>query len=72
MGEYLLYKDGVLFGGVYDDRFLVKDTQSASGLGLAKALPYDGTKPMLLVETEDMDAVANIVNLVCDDLSKKK
>lgn len=26
MGEYLLYKDGVLFGGIYDDRFLVKIT----------------------------------------------
>jgi TfoX/Sxy family transcriptional regulator of competence genes len=25
MGEYMLYKDGVLFGGVYDDRFLVKN-----------------------------------------------
>ena len=24
MGEYLLYADGVLFGGIYDNRFLVK------------------------------------------------
>ncbi len=24
MGEYLLYYDGVLFGGIYDDRLLVK------------------------------------------------
>ena len=24
MGEYLLYQDGVLFGGIYDERFLIK------------------------------------------------
>ena len=26
MGEFLLYADGVLFGGIYDDRLLVKIT----------------------------------------------
>ena len=29
MGEYLLYASGKLFGGVYDDRFLVKDTETS-------------------------------------------
>ena len=29
MGEYLLYASGRLFGGVYDDRFLVKDTEAS-------------------------------------------
>ena len=24
MGEFLLYLDGILFGGIYDDRVLVK------------------------------------------------
>ena len=24
MGEFMLYKDGVLFGGIYDDRFLIQ------------------------------------------------
>ena len=24
MGEYILYKDDVIFGGVYDNRFLIK------------------------------------------------
>ena len=24
MGEYVLYKDGKVFGGIYDNRFLVK------------------------------------------------
>ena len=25
MGEYMLYSEGILFGGVYDDRLLFKD-----------------------------------------------
>lgn len=28
MGEYLLYYDNLLFGGIYDDRLLVKETDS--------------------------------------------
>ena len=28
MGEYLLYYYGVLFGGIYDDRLLVKKTEN--------------------------------------------
>ena len=23
MGEYVLYKNGIVFGGIYDDRFLI-------------------------------------------------
>ena len=29
MGEYVLYYRGKVFGGIYDDRFLVKPTKSA-------------------------------------------
>lgn len=29
MGEYILYCQGKVFGGIYDDRFLVKPTKSA-------------------------------------------
>ena len=28
MGEYILYYNGVIFGGIYDNRFLVKKTKS--------------------------------------------
>ena len=39
MGEYLLYASGKLFGGVYDDRFLVKSTESSrAALGARRAL----------------------------------
>ena len=72
MGEFLLYKDGVLFGGVYDDRFLVKKTPSVVSLGLQEELPYEGAKPMLLVDADDADEVKNIVLKVCSDLANKK
>ena len=32
MGEYLLYWQGKLFGGVYDDRLLVKPVPAARAL----------------------------------------
>ena len=32
MGEYVLYYRGKVFGGIYDDRFLVKPTVSALAL----------------------------------------
>ena len=28
MGEYIFYYDGVIFGGIYDNRFLIKKTKS--------------------------------------------
>ena len=50
MGEYLLYASGKLFGGVYDDRFLVKSTESSRTLLSVPAVPYEGAAEMLLVD----------------------
>ena len=49
MGEYLLYCDGILFGGIYDDRLLVKKVKSNLKYNLEDSLPYDGAKAMYLV-----------------------
>ena len=32
MGEYILYYQGKVFGGIYDNRFLVKPTASARAM----------------------------------------
>ena len=62
MGEFLLYADGVLFGGIYDDRLLVKKTGGNSGFGMSEALPYEGAKMMYLVEdVEDKEKLAETV-----------
>ena len=53
MGEFLLYLDGVLFGGIYDDRLLVKIAPTNAEFGISEAIPYDGAKPMYFVEDVD-------------------
>ncbi len=53
MGEYLLYSNDILFGGVYDDRLLIKIAPGNDQLGLPEAIPYPGAKPMYLIEDVD-------------------
>ena len=68
MGEYMLYKDGVIFGGVYDDRFLIKSTKSLANKGLKEQIPYPGAKPMLLVDSEDPDDIKELLKELLADL----
>ena len=55
MGEFILYYRGKIIGGIYDDRFLVKDTESANALmpDARREQPYEGAKEMLLVSDVD-------------------
>ncbi len=69
MGEYLLYKDDILFGGVYDNRFLVKKTPSLSSYDLLEETPYKGAKPMYLIDSENRELIKEIVERVVKDLS---
>lgn len=75
MGEYLLYYRDKLFGGIYDDRFLVKITASSEKL-LADAPreePYEGAKPMLLVtEIEDKDLLRDLLLAMYEELPETK
>lgn len=52
MGEYVVYYNGKVVGGVYDDRFLIKPTASAVAMlpDAAYELPYAGAKEMLLAD----------------------
>lgn len=50
MGEYLLYYRGILFGGIYDNKLLVKILESNKKYNMQEAMPYDGAKPMYLVD----------------------
>ena len=70
MGEFLLYKKGVLFGGVYDNRFLIKKTKSLENSGLKEQIPYPSAKPMLLVDSEDPDEIKEFVDAVYKDLTQ--
>ena len=72
MGEYLLYCDGVLFGGIYDDRLLVKKTKNNGTFNLKENLPYGNAKPMYLIDCDDDSALKNIILLTVNDLKNKK
>ena len=55
MGEYVLYYQGKVVGGLYDNRLLVKPAPAALALVKDPVLepPYPGAKPMLVVESTD-------------------
>lgn len=61
MGEFLLYYRGSLIGGVYDNRLLLKKNSVNASLGLREAIPYQGAKPLLLVDVDDRDEVRKAI-----------
>ena len=70
MGEYMLYKDCTLFGGVYDNRFLIKKTAINEEYHMSEAIPYPGGSAMLLVDSEDPDFIKEIVINTLKNLKK--
>ena len=72
MGEYILYLNGRVAGGVYDDRFLVKPFEAAKRLmpGAPRELPYEGAKEMLLVEQiDDREFLKKLFDAIEEELS---
>ena len=72
MGEYMLYSEGVLFGGIYDDRFLLKDAPAARSAFPQEQIPYEGAKPLLLVDSEDPARIAETVEAMIPQLPRPK
>ena len=75
MGEYILYRNGRIIGGIYDDRFLVKPTESAKAMmpDAEMELPYAGAKEMLLVDNVDSrDFLARLITAMYDELPVPK
>ncbi len=72
MGEYLLYYRGTLFGGIYDDRLLVKIVDTNKKYNMEQAIPYEKAKPMYLVDSvENKEMLKEIVIETCEGLLKK-
>ena len=72
MGEYILYSGGVIFGGIYDDRFLLKDVPATRKAFATEQIPYDGAKPMLLVDSEDPVRISQAIEAMLSQLPKPK
>lgn len=75
MGEYIIYSNGKVVGGIYDDRLLIKPTDSARSMMPDAFLeePYDGAKPMILVDnTDDKGFLAELLSAVEKEIPDKK
>ncbi|WP_019678908.1 TfoX/Sxy family protein [Ruminococcus flavefaciens] len=75
MGEYIIYYQGRIIGGIYDDRLLVKNTASARRLmpDVPLEIPYDGAKEMLLVEdVENRGFLEELLDAMLDELPLPK
>ena len=75
MGEFVLYYGGKVIGGVYDNRLLVKPTESAKKMmpDAPMELPYEGAKEMLLVENmEDKVFLQSLFAGIAEELPTPK
>jgi len=75
MGEYIIYYRGKIIGGIYDDRFLVKPTKSATAMmpDADMELPYEGAKEMLLVDdVENREFLCNLLEAMYEELPAPK
>ena len=71
MGEYLLYRNGILFGGIYDDRLLLKITKASATMlaSYPSAIPYEGGGEMILVpQPYDRELLDRVIDAMCDEL----
>ena len=75
MGEFIIYYNGKIIGGIYDDRFFVFFVKSAIALmpNAKYELPYDGAKEMLLVDDVDnKEFLIGLFDALYDDLPAPK
>ena len=73
MGEYLLYYNNVLFGGIYDNRLLLKIVNSNKKYDMQEQIPYENAKPMYLAhDIDNKEKLKEVVIETCKDLPSKK
>ena len=75
MGEYIIYYRGKIVGGIYDDRFLVKNVKTAREMMPDADLefPYEGAKEMLLVDDVDnKEFLRELLEAMYDELPAPK
>ncbi len=75
MGEFIIYYRKKIIGGIYDNRFLVKNIKSAAEKmpDATLEVPYEGAKKMLLVEDiENKDSLRELFNAMYEEVAKSK
>ena len=72
MGEFMLYSNGLIFGGIYDDRLLVKRVPENAKYNMDEVVPYKNAKPFYFVEDIDnKEKLAEIVEATVQGLANK-
>jgi TfoX/Sxy family transcriptional regulator of competence genes len=61
MGEYILYYNKIIFGGIYDNRFLIKKVPQLEKYNLKEEIPYPNAKNMYLIDIEDSRLIKEII-----------
>jgi len=75
MGEYIIYCQSKVIGGIYDDRFLIKTGEATSAFMRHPILeiPYEGAKPMILVDNlDDKEYLATLISILVEELPEPK
>lgn len=75
MNEYILYYQGKIIGGIYDDRLLVKPVPSAIKYmpNARYEFPYKGAKEMLLVdEVDNKEFLIGLFQVMVDECPMPK
>ncbi|MDD3392332.1 MAG: competence protein TfoX [Bacilli bacterium] len=73
MGEYLLYYNKTLYGGIYDNGLLVTIVNSNKKYNMQESIPYESAKTMYFVDdVNNQEILKKIVINTYKDLSTKK
>lgn len=75
MGEYILYYNQKIFGGIYDNRLLVKPVKAALAYmpDARFEKPYEQGKELLLVDNVDSrDYLSGLVSAMYEELPAPK
>ena len=74
MGEYIIYYRGKIVGGIYDNRLLVKSTESMLKImpNAKMEIPYPNGKPMVMVtDVENPELLEKVFNTLYNELPDK-
>ena len=75
MGEFIIYYRSKIVGGIYDNRLLIKPTESVLKImpNAKMEIPYPKGKPMIMItDIENQELLEKVFNVVYADLPLKK
>ena len=75
MGEFIIYYRGKIIGGIYDNRLLIKPTESALKIlpDAKMEMPYPKGNPMIIItDIENRELLVKLFNAMYPELPERK